>query len=211
MIIGLILAAGESLRFKQNKLFAEIKPPKRVIDYLIDHSNRSNLDNIVFVLGYSPELIINEIKNFKSPKINFIINNEYKKGGMTSSIKTGFKFIINNYSDVDAVLITPADIPFITPNIWNKIIKIFYLNNQQTKIIIPTYMGKKGHPILLSKELFSSVQSLSEKSHGLKAIISRYWEEILFLEMSHPGILFDIDDPKDLELVKHNVHKFVDS
>ena len=211
MIIGLILAAGESIRFKQNKLLAEIEPQKRVIDYLIEHLYVSNLDHIVFVLGHSADLIINEIKSLNSTKIRFIINNAYKKGGMTSSIKTGFNFILNNYKSVDAVLITPADIPFITSIVWNKIIEVFYLNNQKNKIIIPKYKGKKGHPILLSKEIFPSIQKISEKSQGLKAIISKYWDEILFLDTTQPGILFDIDDPKDLETLKHNIHKFIDS
>ena len=211
MIIALILAAGESLRFKQNKLLTEVQPQKKVINYLIEYSHGSNLDNIVFVLGYSPELLINELNNFKSTKIEYIINSEYKKGGMTSSIKTGLNFILTNHTQIDAVLITPADIPFITTKIWNEIIDAFYVNNQQFKIIIPTYEGKKGHPILLSRELFPSIQNISENSQGLKAIISKYWDEILFLELSYPGILFDIDDPKDLETLKQNIHKLTDS
>ena len=211
MIIALVLAAGESLRFRQNKLLAEVQSQKKVINYLIEYSHESNLDAIVFVLGYMPELIINELNSFKSTKIKYTINNEYKTGGMTSSIKTGLNFLLSNYKKIDAVLITPADIPFITTKIWNLLIESFYLYNQPIKIIIPTYEGKKGHPILLSKELFPSIQNISEKTQGLKAIILKYWDEILFIETSHPGILFDIDDLKDLKILKQNIHRFIDS
>jgi molybdenum cofactor cytidylyltransferase len=114
---------------------------------------------------------------------------------MSSSIIKGLKSVINS----EAVLITPADIPFIPLNVINTLINYYRRNNP--KIIIPTCDDRKGHPILICSDLYTEVLSISEELRGLKEITSKYRDHIDYLPFEEKGIIRDIDTKEDL-------HKF---
>jgi CTP:molybdopterin cytidylyltransferase MocA len=111
---------------------------------------------------------------------------------MSSSIRKGFELTLNN----EAVLITPGDIPLISSDVFNSIIE--YFNLHQSNIIIPTYNNYKGHPILISSNLFQEIRNISEEKQGLKEIMEIYKNEIVFLPTNDKGILRDIDNYDDI-------------
>ncbi|MFX1517605.1 MAG: hypothetical protein ACFFC6_14975, partial [Promethearchaeota archaeon] len=65
-------------------------------------------------------------------------------------------------------------------------------------IIIPTYHGHKGHPILISSKLFKHVLSISEEKKGLKEVIELFKKEVVYLPTNSQGILYDIDSVSDI-------------
>jgi len=73
---------------------------------------------------------------------------------MSSSIRIGLKELLKNYkSEIDAVLISPADIPLIPTKVISQLIEHF--EKETPKIIIPSFNRRKGHPILINSELFN--------------------------------------------------------
>ncbi len=196
MIAGLILAAGESKRFRpENKLLYKINGVS-VLNHLLSAFLQSKLDTITIVVGYQKsEVIKNTDKLVRSSNIptNFVENEEFRTGGMSSSIIKGLKSVINS----DAVLITPADIPFIPTNVINSLINHYRRNNP--KIIIPVCDQRKGHPILISSDLYHDVLSISEEQRGLKEITTKYRDYIEYLSFEEKGIIRDIDTKEDLQ------------
>jgi molybdenum cofactor cytidylyltransferase len=197
MIVGLLLAAGESKRFHLgNKLLYKIIPGKTVLDMILDSCLNSKLDKIVIVVGYQRKLVeesIEEAIDLADTPVKIIYNEEYQMGGMSSSVIKGLELI----NDVKAVVITPADIPFISSTVIDKIIDRFHIDNP--KIIVPTYKDRKGHPILLNSALIPEARTISSEKQGLKEITRKYRNETVFLPTQEKGILRDIDSPKDLE------------
>jgi len=202
LIIAIVLAAGQSRRFPGNKLLSEVIPNKKVIDFTIEPLLESKVDNIVFVLGHEAKKLEKEILKFDNNKIFTTLNTNYISGGMSSSILQGFNFSLKKFTKIDAVMITPADIPFIPTKVWNLLISEYNEDMESKCIIIPTYNNRKGHPILIGSKLFNELAAISEKHMGLKEIINRHWEEISFCQTDSDGILHDIDRIEDLKTLK---------
>jgi len=195
MIAGLLLAAGESKRFRpENKLLYKIDGVS-VIEHLLKAFLQSKIDNITIVVGYQKIEVINQTKKLVDSSnipINFVENQEFRKGGMSSSIIKGMQTVNNT----EAVLITPADIPFIPTNVINALIDHF--NGNKPKIIIPTCDQRKGHPILISSVLYPEVLAISEELRGLKEITTKFEDQIEYLPTDTKGIIRDIDTKEDL-------------
>ncbi|MHA2329861.1 MAG: nucleotidyltransferase family protein [Candidatus Hodarchaeales archaeon] len=202
MITCIVLAAGKSTRFPGNKLLFEIKPQITVIEILLQSILVSKVDQTIVVIGHDADQITERIQRLKERSISTIFNPDYSLGGMSSSIRKGITQALNSH----AVLITPADIPCIPPKVYNQLIDCY--NSKQNKIIIPVYKRRKGHPILISSELFKQVQMITEKKKGLKEIIERNRDEILFEPTDSKGIVLDIDIHGDLTKLRSLIESY---
>ena len=191
MITFIVLAAGESKRFPGNKLLFEIKDNITIIELLLSSILASKVDRVIVILGHEAEAVNKKVKNINT-SIQTVINPKYKHGGMSSSIRLGMEKALEN----QAVMITPADIPFIPSEVIDQLID-YYLSHSPL-LIIPTYKGQKGHPILIDSKLFKHVLKISEEKRGLKEVINTFKEEIKFLPINNQGILYDIDSVSDI-------------
>jgi molybdenum cofactor cytidylyltransferase len=199
LIRCIVLAAGESTRFPGNKLLFEIKSNVTVLDNLIISILHSKVDRTTIVIGFEASKIRPRIQALNDGSISVVFNPNFKQGGMSSSIREGLKEILADSTlKTDAIIITPADIPFIPSSVFNQIIDYFQSNFP--KIIIPTFQKKRGHPILISSALYPQISCISEERRGLKEIINQFRDEITFLETDAPGILQDIDTYDDIRM-----------
>lgn len=203
MINCIVLAAGESTRFPGNKLFFEIKSNITILDNLITSILHSKIDRTTIVIGFEASIIRPRIQALNDGSISVVFNPNFKRGGMSSSIRKGLREILKDSTlKPDAIIITPADIPFIPSKVFDQLIDRFQSN--LPRIIIPTFQNQKGHPILISSELFPQIISISEERRGLKEIINQFRDEIIFLETDAPGILQDIDTFDDIRMFNSN-------
>src|SRR5210317_1799128 len=109
------------------------------------------------------------LKKINQNKIFIIENNNYKNGMLSSILKINE----NIDNETKGILISLADMPFVTSEDINKLIRIFNKNNQKI-ICIPENKGKLGNPILLPKEIYKDlIKDISKLSNdkGLKKLI----------------------------------------
>ncbi|MHA2054477.1 MAG: nucleotidyltransferase family protein, partial [Candidatus Hodarchaeales archaeon] len=176
-------------------LLYEIKEGKTVIQLIVNAFLESKLQKLIIVTGFQARKIkmnIDHLVRSARFPVEFVYNAEYKTGGMSSSIKKGFTAI----ESAQMVILSPADIPFLPTSIIDSIINIYV--GKQPEIIIPTFKGRKGHPILLSSNIFQDVRGISEQKQGLKEIITKYSNQIYFLPTQTPEILRDLDSSEDI-------------
>ena len=114
---------------------------------------------------------------------------------MLSTILSGVEHLLTTTLE-GPLLISPADVPGISPQSIRRLLAAYPANE---KIIVPTCMGKRGHPLLLAPELLSELHRLDPEV-GLKQIRERY--EVLEVAVDDRGILGDIDTPEDYELFR---------
>ncbi|MFX0014367.1 MAG: NTP transferase domain-containing protein [Promethearchaeota archaeon] len=196
MITCIVLAAGESQRFQGNKLLFEIKPNITILEFLLKSITASRVDRTVVVLGHEAGFFSKKVQGLSNESLHIVINPDYRKGGMSSSIRRGLELSLDSH----ALLITPADIPLIPSKVFNQLIDYFY--SHISRIIIPTFQNQKGHPILISSELFEDVKNISEEKRGMKEILTRFIDDIVFLSTNSPEILLDVDKHEDLIKLK---------
>ena len=177
-----ILAAGMSKRMgDENKLLKKINNNTILNQTLMNHIE-SKVNSINLILGHQKDIVL---KYIDQNNIFIIENNNYKSGMLSSILK-----INENISDETiGILISLADMPFVTSDDINKLIKIFNENNQKT-ICIPENKGKLGNPILLPKEIYkdliSDISKLSSDK-GLKKLILDKKYDYIKVSLSEGG------------------------
>jgi len=62
-------------------------------------------------------------------------------------------------------------------------------------IVVPTYQGRRGHPVLFDRALFPELASL-QGDEGGRSLLSRYAHRVLTLEMATDGVVADVDTPE---------------
>ncbi len=184
IIEGIILAAGYSSRAGTYKLTAEIKGKaviQRCIEGMYDVCSR-----IIVIGGYN----INKLTPIldKYSKADLIFNENYQEGMFTSVLK-GFK-----YSRADKTFLIPGDYPFVSQTVYEKLLKT------NANIVVPTFGGMKGHPVLINKNMAGLLLTAT----GINTLRDFIAEQgFTTLEVESPGILMDIDTPEDYLLAQN--------
>jgi len=191
MISGILLAAGESTRM-QPHFKPLLKWGKRtVIGECVHQLRASQLADIFVVLGHREA----EIRpRLAGAAVQFAINENYQKG-MFSSIKTGLAALGPN---TDAVLIALVDQPMIEAALINQLIEAY--GDGEKGIVIPTYNGKPGHPIIISAKYIDDILQFDDEAPGgLRAFINDHTGDWLTVPVATPNVLEDIDLPEHYE------------
>ena len=188
MISAILLAAGQSKRMLgENKLIKKIHNIP-LIKHSVQNILASSIDELIIVVGYQKEIIKDTID--KDDKIKFVFNEDYKSG-IGSSIKMGIK---NLSEKTEFFFICLGDMPNIKKQTYNKIIEV--KNNKE--IIVPTYKGKRGNPILFSKKMKNELM-LIKGDVGAKKILELNKEKIFTVPIEDDGIIIDYDTKLDLK------------
>lgn len=189
-----ILAAGMSKRMgNQNKLLKKINN-NTILNQTLNNHIESKITNINLILGHQKNIVLEYIDKNKF----FIIENNNFKSGMLSSI---LKIDENISDDTGGILISLADMPFVTSEDINKLIKIFNENDQKI-ICIPENKGKLGNPILLPKEIYKDLikdKSKLSNDKGLKKLILDKKYNYIKVNLSE-GVTKDFDTIDDFNL-----------
>ena len=186
MISAILLAAGQSKRMDgENKLTKEIKGIP-LIKLPVKNILASSVDELIIVLGYQKEIIEKLID--KNEKIKFVFNKDFESG-MASSIKTG----LDNLSEkTEAFFICLGDMPMVSHNIYNQLIK----SKDNKEIIVPTYKGQQGNPVLFDKSMKEKVLDIRGEV-GAKKILELNKDKILNLEIDDQSITKGFDTQDD--------------
>ena len=178
MISSILLAAGQSKRMDgENKLTKEIKGIP-LIKLSVKNILASSVDELIIVLGYQKEIIEKLID--KNEKIKFVFNKDFESG-MASSIKTG---IDNLFDKTEAFFICLGDMPMVSHDIYNQLIE----SKDNKDIIVTTYKGYQGNPVLFDKSMKEKVLDI-RGDVGAKKILGLNKATVLNLEINNQSIV----------------------
>jgi molybdenum cofactor cytidylyltransferase len=62
-------------------------------------------------------------------------------------------------------------------------------------IVVPRHQGKRGHPVIFARELFSELLA-APLDQGAKAVVNAHRAETLEIDTEEVGITLDIDTPE---------------
>jgi xanthine dehydrogenase accessory factor len=184
MISAIVLAAGQATRFGQCKQLMPLGG-RTLLEHVLDNLNQSRVDDVVVVLGANAGEIQQRIR-FGNARV--IINPDYA-GGMSTSIQAGLRAIT-----ADAALIVLADQPFVTSRTIDALIDEY----QRTRptVVIPTYNGFRGNPVLVDRSLFAEMMNI-RGDVGCRAIFGDHAASIAKVAVDDRAIVTDIDTMED--------------
>ena len=190
MISAILLAAGQSKRMNgENKLTKEIQGIP-LIKLSVKNILASSINELIIVLGHQKEIIEQLIEKLidKNNKIKCVFNKDFESG-MASSIKVGLKHLPKN---TEAFFICLGDMPMICHDIYNQLIK----SKDNKEIIVPTYKGQQGNPVLFSILMKDKIMNI-EGDLGAKKILEANKDKILNLAINDEGVIKNYNSVND--------------
>lgn len=169
---AIILAAGRSAHME------ELKPMLRMgqttmIQREIDTIRQAGISPIVVVTGYQADVLERHISHRGAVCIR---NKRYETSQMYGSICMGLRHI---QKKADRVLLFPADVPMITADTIEK------MAQAPGSMAVPVCQGKKGHPVMLSKEVFGHILTY-RGGKGLRGAMDAWGEGVREIEVEDP-------------------------
>ncbi len=189
----ILLAAGESKRFGDKNKLSEIINGKPIINHILDTLFKIfDPSELIVIVGHEKNIIKNLIFN---KDIKILENKDYRKG-----IGTSIALGINNLNtDIDGVMIIPADMPYINSNDLINLEKKFMELNC-VKVVMPEHNYRIGNPVILPRNYFKTLKSL-KNDFGAKSLIRK--KDIITLKTGF-GTILDIDTKEELAKTKAN-------
>ena len=188
MIKGILLAAGQSRRLKNENKLIKIFKDKPLIHHALNSVQNSKIKKLIIVLGYQFKEVKKNIK--KNKKIIFVHNKNYKNG-MSSSIKSGLKKISKKDK---GFIILQSDMPFVKTSdinkIYNSIIKKKYL------VHALKYKNRIGNPIGFDISILNKFKKI-RGNVGAKYMVKRLHKSTNFIKISSDKVFKDFDKALD--------------
>ena len=141
------------------------------------------------VVGYKAE---NVIKAIAAKPIKLAINPDYEQG-MSTSIIAGLNLV---HGRVQGVMLVLGDQPLVNSQTINSLIEEFY--NHEKGIAVPTYQGKRGHPIIFAIKYKEQLLKLKGDMGG-RQIIKDHPDDILEVAVNSESIVADFDTTDDYQ------------
>jgi molybdenum cofactor cytidylyltransferase len=147
----------------------------------------AGIERVAVVLGCHAE----EIRRAVSlPGAEMIVNRDYARG-QTSSLQAGLRGLEG--ADLEAVVLCLVDHPAVSAATIRTLLQSF--RESAAPVVIPTYQGRRGHPVLLARTLFDELLRLGAED-AANVVVRAHRAATRFVEVDDPGILVDVDDPE---------------
>jgi len=187
MMNAILLAAGSGSRFGGKKLLAKL-PDGTPIGVASWRNLAAAASNCIAVVRAGDTVL----RDLLESEGAHVVECGDAQLGMSRSLVTG----INATRDANGWLIALGDMPYIEPVTVTKVLAAI---NAGALIAVPTYHGKRGHPVGLSADLGEELLEI-QGDEGAREIVKRHTDKCLFIDCDDdPGILRDIDTLQDID------------
>ena len=184
-LCGILLAAGQSVRFGNNKLLQSLPDGTPLITQAV-RNMRTVLEKVVVVVPPQHAVLSNALE---SQAVELIVNAKASEG-MGSSLACG----IAACREVNGWVIGLADMPWIQPATINQVALAL---REGRSLVAPRYQDQRGHPVGFQHRFGTELVKL-HGDKGARTIVEQHATELHLIDVDDPGILFDVDTPADL-------------
>lgn len=195
-VMPVILAAGASSRMGRAKALLEFPSGKSFLGRILDRLERVGLDRARLVLAspHQEEILSREplVRPFIAVEV---IENRTPEIGMLSSIQAGIDGW-RSREDWSGVLIWPVDHPLVLEETVRGLLAAS--SSHPDSILIPTSNGRRGHPVILPRGLFSELENAPVEI-GARSVVRGFPDSVVEWEGGDDGVISNLDRPEDYE------------
>lgn len=192
--IVIVLAAGRGSRFKapEHKLLQPFGT-STVLGTTLDHVIESGLQARVVATAPLSSEARRHVARRDIIELPEATGRAGERLGMGYSIASG----VTASADAGGWLVLPGDMPAVKPATLLAVADAL----PQHAVVYAQYIGRRGHPVGFSAELYSELVQLSG-DEGARRVVARY--PSFGVEVDDPGVLLDVDTIDDLAALHAN-------
>ena len=179
-----ILAAGASVRMGSPKALLDLAGTT-FLERVIAASRAAAIDHIMVAVAHDDVKIL---KTNALRDVDVVINAATPVAVPLGSIQAAISRVINQ--KVDSLLVWPVDQPHVASSTASAIITAFLRSRKP--IVLPTFDGRRGHPVLFARPVFPELLS-APASEGARAVVRADPSRVLELAVSDPAVVEDIN------------------
>ena len=117
-----------------------------------------------------------------------IVQNPSPEEGPIGSLRASLRVLDHN---VEGISFCPVDQPLIREDTVGTLIETF--RQSRAPLVVPTFNGKRGHPVLFGKILFGELLT-DALPEGARTVVHRHLDDTVSVPVDDEGTIIDIDD-----------------
>ncbi len=167
-----------------------------LLDHVLEAWTASGVQRTIIVIRTDADAAVKQI--CQSGGIDIVLADD--PSDMKASCLLGLQHLAQRYSPSapDRFFVCPADIPGITSDLIDHLISEAERHDatgEPDRVIVPTYQGRRGHPVLFPWSMASQIELLGA-DQGINFLVDR--AAVVEVEFSvAPEKMADIDTPEE--------------
>jgi molybdenum cofactor cytidylyltransferase len=183
-----ILSAGESRRMGQPKALLPYRG-RTFLEHLLEITRHPRVGIQRVVLGACAKDILARVP--LEPAM-VVINANWPLGQL-SSIQAAVRSLPRDTTE--GLLVCPVDHPLISAGLVAALVAAF--DSSDKAIVLPTYNGQRGHPVLFRAKLFDELLAAPADT-GARAVVWAHADEVLEVPTAEEGVILNLNDSATL-------------
>jgi molybdenum cofactor cytidylyltransferase len=194
---AIILAAGCSSRLGQPKLLLPLDGKSLIRSTVeqVSEAGGHEWKEIIVVLGHEAAAVQRDLAGLE---VRCVFNPQFAFG-MSTSLKAGVTAVS---PEVDGVMIFLGDQPLVSTEVVRRLLTVF--RESRPSIVVPSYGGVRGNPVLFSRSLFSELTTV-EGDKGGREVVMRDPERVATVAFPQNLAPRDVDTWEDYETLRRLV------
>jgi len=192
LLAAVILSAGASTRMGRPKALLPYREGT-FLEHLIQVTRHPRIGVTRVVLGAGADEI-RAIAKLDDPLV--VLNPNWERGQL-SSICEGIRSLES--IKTEGIVLCPVDHPLVSARLVGDLIGQFYSNRKS--IVLPTYNGRRGHPVIFSSALFGDLLA-APADKGARAVVWAHAADVLEVPTDEEGVVLNINDP---DMMRHAI------
>jgi len=199
MKFAVIPAAGKSNRMGRPKLALPLGD-RTILEHVLAVLRQAKVEHLLVVIG--PHVA--ELAPLAESAGAYVCSLAEPSTGMRSTVEQGLRWLEERLgpSPEDSWLLVPADHPVLDASVVQQL-ESAYLAHPQFSIVLPTYLGRRGHPTLFAWKHVAAIYAWPAEL-GLNTYVRQHAAQTLEVPVDHAGVLWDIDTPEDYQQLRQN-------
>ncbi len=183
-----ILSAGNSVRMRSHKALLRFDAGHDFIQKIVSvYAEAGIKKRVVVVNKNNADAIATSLSAMQSGRVQLVLN-EHPEWERFYSIKCGLAEVAR----IENCFIHNCDNPFVGADIIRRLLAGF----SAEAVTVPEFKGRRGHPVLLSRNIIQAVIAHPENSCNFKSFLSAFRCNLIPVDDS--SILFNINTRDDL-------------